>query len=121
MSEQKATNITWQEGEVTRQQRHDLLGQTGATIWFTGLSGAGKSTIADRVEQLLTEQGRKVLTLDGDVVRSRMNPPLGFSIEDIYENNRRFVALCQGSIAEYDVILVPKMSNFRSQRAIARR
>ena len=88
--------------------------------WFTGLSGAGKSTIAARVAELLTEQGCKVLTLDGDAVRSTLHPQLGFSVEDIYENNRRFIAMCQESIGEYDFILVPKISPFRQQRAIAR-
>ena len=58
--------------------------------------------------------------LTGDIVRAAISPQLGFSKEDIYENNRRFVTLCQESIAEYDVILVPKISPFRDQRAIAR-
>jgi len=89
-------------------------------VWFTGLSGAGKSRIANRVAEILTERGIKVLTLDGDIVRAALQPQLGFSREDIYENNRRFVALCQKSITEYDVILVPKISPFRDQRATAR-
>ena len=70
---------------------------------------------------MLTSRGRNVLTLDGDAVRAKMHPNLGFSREDIYENNRRFVALCQEAIAEYDVVLVPKISPFLEQRAIARR
>ena len=93
----------------------------GTIAWFTGLSGAGKSTIANRAAEILTDRGRKVLTLDGDVVRAALHPQLGFSKEDIYENNRRFVTICQESIAQYDVILVPKISPFRNQRAIARR
>ena len=93
----------------------------GIVAWFTGLSGAGKSTIAARTEELLSDQGLRVLTLDGDNVRATRYPKLGFSIEDIYENNRRFVALCQDSIGDYDVILVPKISPFLEQRAIARR
>jgi len=92
----------------------------GTVAWFTGLSGAGKSTIASRVEELLTGHGYKVLTLDGDAVRSTLHPQLGFSVADIYENNRRFIALCQQSIPDYDVVLVPKISPFQKQRAIAR-
>lgn len=93
---------------------------SGMIAWFTGLSGAGKSTIAGRAEQLLKDRGRKVLTLDGDVVRTRLHPQLTFSIEDIYENNRRFIALCRESIPDYNIILVPKISPFNEQRAIAR-
>ena len=93
----------------------------GIVAWFTGLSGAGKSSIAARAEELLAVRGLRVLTLDGDNVRATLYPRLGFSIEDIYENNRRFVALCQDSIDEYDVILVPKISPFLEQRTIARR
>ena len=92
----------------------------GIVAWFTGLSGSGKSTIASRVEEMLTEQGRRVLTLDGDVVRSTFDPPLGFSKDDISENNRRFIEICQKFIPNYDFILVPKISPFRDPRAIAR-
>ncbi len=56
MAEQKATNVTWHEGEVTREDRNRLLGQKGATLWFTGLSGSGKSTVAVAVEQALAAQ-----------------------------------------------------------------
>ena len=90
-------------------------------VWFTGLSGAGKSTIARRAAEMLEHRGRKVFTLDGDIVRATFQPRLGFSIKDIYETNRRFIALCQRSIPDYDFILVPKISAFRNQRAVARR
>ena len=92
----------------------------GKIAWFTGLSGAGKSTIAGRTAELLKERGCKVFTLDGDQVRATLHPELGFSKEDIYENNRRFITLCREHIADYDFILVPKISPFRDQRAIAR-
>lgn len=94
---------------------------TGIVAWFTGLSGAGKSTIANRAEGILTANGRKVITLDGDAVRAKIHADLGFSVEDIYENNRRFIALCLESIAGHDVVLVPKISPFLKQRAIARK
>lgn len=103
------------------QNRSSKQRADGKIAWFTGLSGAGKSTIAARTEEILVGHGLKVLTLDGDAVRAISYPPLGFSKEDIYENNRRFIGLCQKSVAEYDVILVPKISPFLCQRAIARR
>ena len=64
MTEQKATNVFWHEGEVTRADRNKLLGQKGATIWFTGLSGSGKSTVAVALEKALHAQGRLVYRLD---------------------------------------------------------
>lgn len=89
MTEQKATNVTWHEGEVTRNDRTALLGQTGATIWFTGLSGAGKSTVAVALEQALFGLGKLCYRLDGDNVRLGINKNLGFSEADRTENIRR--------------------------------
>ncbi len=94
----------------------------GALVaWFTGLSGAGKSTVAQEAAVMLEEAGRKVLVLDGDAVRSTVTRHLGFSREDIYENNRSFIELCQTNAADHDVILVPKISPFLEQRAMARK
>jgi len=87
--EQKATNITWHEGHVSREQRHGLLRQKGATIWLTGLSGSGKSTIAFTVEHALIERGHLAYVLDGDNIRHGLNKNLGFSPEDRTENIRR--------------------------------
>ena len=89
MAEQKATNVTWQDGEVTRQNRYEILRQKGATIWFTGLSGSGKSTIAVALENALFERGKLSYRLDGDNVRLGINKNLGFSEEDRTENIRR--------------------------------
>src|SRR6187455_2253028 len=89
MAEQKATNVHWHEGEVTREDRQKLLGQKGATIWFTGLSGSGKSTVAVALESVLHAQGRLVYRLDGDNVRLGINKNLGFTAEDRTENIRR--------------------------------
>ena len=89
MAEQKATNVTWHEGEITRENRYSLLGQKGATIWFTGLSGSGKSTIAVALEQALFNVGKLSYRLDGDNVRLGINKNLGFSEEDRKENIRR--------------------------------
>lgn len=85
----KATNIEWHEGHVNRKDREKLLGQRGATIWFTGLSASGKSTIAFTVEHALIERGRMAYVLDGDNVRHGLNKNLGFSAEDREENIRR--------------------------------
>ncbi|MBT8109770.1 MAG: adenylyl-sulfate kinase [Gammaproteobacteria bacterium] len=89
MAVQKATNVTWQEGEVTRENRYEILRQKGATIWFTGLSGSGKSTIAVALENALFSLGKLSYRLDGDNVRLGINKNLGFSEEDRKENIRR--------------------------------
>jgi adenylylsulfate kinase len=89
MNEIKATNITWHEGHVTREQRQGLLRQRGATLWFTGLSGSGKSTIAFTLEHALVAQGRLAYVLDGDNIRHGLNKNLGFSAADREENIRR--------------------------------
>jgi adenylylsulfate kinase len=87
--EVKATNITWHEGHVTRSERAALLRQKGATLWFTGLSGSGKSTIAFTLEHALVQQGRLAYVLDGDNIRHGLNKNLGFSAADRTENIRR--------------------------------
>src|SRR5262249_18622460 len=89
MSEIKATNITWHEGHVTPEERQRLLKQKGATLWFTGLSGSGKSTIAFTLEHALVQQGRLAYVLDGDNIRHGLNKNLGFSAADREENIRR--------------------------------
>src|SRR3954463_16810649 len=89
MAEQKATNITWHEGSVTRDEREKLLGQKGVTVWMTGLSASGKSTIAVILEQMLLHQKKHAYRLDGDNIRMGLNKNLGFSAEDRAENIRR--------------------------------
>ncbi len=89
MAEQKATNVTWQDGEVSRDNRYRLMRQRGATIWFTGLSGSGKSTIAVALETALYDQSKMSYRLDGDNVRLGINKNLGFSEQDRKENIRR--------------------------------
>jgi adenylylsulfate kinase len=88
MTEVKATNITWHEGHVTRDERAALLRQKGATLWFTGLSGSGKSTAAFTLEHALVQQGRLAYVLDGDNIRHGLNRNLGFSAADREENIR---------------------------------
>ncbi|MBD3287329.1 adenylyl-sulfate kinase [candidate division KSB1 bacterium] len=89
MTEQKATNITWHGGSINQEHREQLLGQKGVTVWFTGLSGSGKSTVAREVEKKLFQLGHLVYVLDGDNIRHGLNKNLGFSPEDREENIRR--------------------------------
>ncbi|MCK4872556.1 MAG: adenylyl-sulfate kinase [Phycisphaerales bacterium] len=89
MSEQRATNITWHDGEVSREERFGALGQKGLVLWMTGLSASGKSTIACALESALVNMGKHCYRLDGDNVRHGLNKNLGFSAEDRNENIRR--------------------------------
>ncbi len=89
MAEQKATNITWHEGSVSRSEREQLLNQKGVTVWMTGLSASGKSTIACILEQMLLHKKKHAYRLDGDNIRMGLNKNLGFSAEDRAENIRR--------------------------------
>ena len=89
MADQKATNVHWHEGDITREHRSKLLGHKGATLWFTGLSGSGKSTIAVELEGTLNEMGILSYRLDGDNVRLGINKNLGFTADDRTENIRR--------------------------------
>ncbi|HXJ32884.1 MAG TPA: adenylyl-sulfate kinase [Candidatus Eisenbacteria bacterium] len=89
MAEQKATNIVWHQGAVNRDDREKLNGHKGATVWLTGLSGSGKSTIAVDLEKRLCERGVRTYILDGDNIRHGLNKNLGFSPEDRTENIRR--------------------------------
>ena len=85
----KSTNITWHEGAVSRQEREKLLNQKGVTVWMTGLSASGKSTIACILEQLLLHKKKHAYRLDGDNIRHGLNKNLGFSADDRAENIRR--------------------------------
>jgi len=89
MAEQKATNITWHDAAVTPAERAKNLGQKGCTLWMTGLSASGKSTIAVALEQVLLQRGKHAYRLDGDNIRMGLNKNLGFSADDRAENIRR--------------------------------
>jgi adenylylsulfate kinase len=89
MSAPKGENLTWHIGEVDREARAAAHGHRGAVLWFTGLSGSGKSTIGHRVERMLIERGAFAYVLDGDNIRHGLNSDLGFSPEDRVENIRR--------------------------------
>lgn len=117
----RSSDVTWDPAALTRQRRWDALGQRGATVWFTGLSGSGKSTIARRVEASLVQRGRMAYRLDGDNLRHGLNTGLGFSPEDRCENVRR-VAEVAALFADAGVVaLVALVSPFREGRDAARR
>jgi len=89
MKQQKTTNVTWHSHAVKRAERELLLKQKGVVLWFTGLSGSGKSTIANEVAYKLHSMGKLSYILDGDNIRHGLNKNLGFSPEDRKENIRR--------------------------------
>lgn len=89
MAEQKATNVTWHDHSVTRDERCKLMGHKGCILWFTGLSACGKSTIANAVDRKLHDAGVHTFVLDGDNIRMGLNKNLGFSADDRAENIRR--------------------------------
>jgi len=121
MTEQKATNVHWHEGAVTRTEREQLLGHKGATIWFTGLSGSGKSTVAVELEKVLHNEGRLAYRLDGDNVRLGINKNLGFSAEDRTENIRRIGEIAKLFVDAGVIVLSSFVSPYRGDRALVRK
>src|SRR3954468_9053892 len=120
MSEVKAGNLTWHEGHVTREERQTLLKQMGVTLWFTGLSGSGKSTAAFTLEHALVQMGRLAYVLDGDNVRHGLNKNLGFSAADREENIRRIGEVAK-LFADAGVITMTSfISPYRKDRDLAR-
>ncbi|MEP3049711.1 MAG: sulfate adenylyltransferase subunit CysN [Roseibium sp.] len=116
----RATNIHWQALDVDKAARSEKLGQTSAVLWFTGLSGSGKSTIASIVEKKLHMEGRHTYTLDGDNVRHGLNRDLGFSDVDRVENIRRVGEVARLFTDAGLITLVSFISPFRSERRMAR-
>ncbi len=117
----KATDITWHEGDVSRAERAALVGGGGATLWFTGLSGSGKSTVATAVEQRLVASGRAAYRLDGDNLRSGINADLGFSRQDRLENCRRVAEVARLFADASVVAIVAVISPYEESRELARR
>lgn len=117
---EKNENIVWQNNKVSAEDRQRVLGQKGLVVWFTGLSGSGKSTIAVEVEKMLNEQGKAAYLLDGDNIRHGINSDLGFTDEDRNENIRRIsevaALFCDAGI----VTLVSFISPFHKMREFAR-
>lgn len=120
MAEQVATNITWHEGGVTPEMRKENMGQQGATVWLTGLSGSGKSTVAMALEKLLLSKGRHAYCLDGDNIRHGLNKNLGFSAVDRAENIRRIGEVTKLFADAGMISIVSFISPYRVDRDQAR-
>lgn len=116
MTEQKATNVHWHHGDITREDRNRLMKQKGATLWFTGLSGSGKSTVAVALESALYERGKLSYRLDGDNIRHGINKNLGFSEEDRKENIRRIGEISKLFVDSSVIALTSFISPYRSDR-----
>jgi bifunctional enzyme CysN/CysC len=116
----RAENIHWQALDVNKTARASLKGQRACVLWFTGLSGAGKSTVANLVEKRLHALGRHTYTLDGDNVRHGLNKDLGFTDADRVENIRRVAEVSRLMVDAGLIVLVSFISPFRSERRLAR-
>jgi len=116
----RSHNIHWQAVDVTAKARSLLNGHEPAVVWFTGLSGAGKSTVASRVEQRLHSRGVRTYLLDGDNVRHGLNRDLGFSAADRVENIRRVAEVARLMVDAGLVVIVAFISPFAAERQFAR-
>lgn len=112
----RATDVTWHHGQVSRSDRERLLGQRGCVVWFTGLSGSGKSTVAVAVEARLIGAGRLCYRVDGDNLRHGLNKDLGFSPIDRAENVRRTGEVCRILADTGVIVLASLVSPFRAER-----
>jgi bifunctional enzyme CysN/CysC len=116
----RSANVVQHDYAVTREARERLAGHPGKVVWLTGLSGSGKSTIADATERSLHAQGVRTFVLDGDNVRAGLNKDLGFTAEDRAENVRRVAEVAKLMMQSGVVVLVALVSPFRSDRRAAR-
>jgi adenylylsulfate kinase len=116
MAEQKATNIVWHPGAVTRADRESLNGHRGCIVWLTGLSGSGKSTIAVELEKRLWDRGVRAYILDGDNIRHGLNKNLGFSPADRTENIRRIGEVAKLFTEAGMVAITAFISPYRADR-----
>ncbi len=116
----RASNIAWHDMKIDKAARARLNDQQPCVLWFTGLSGSGKSTIADRLEQKLHAMGKRTYVLDGDNVRHGLNKDLGFTDQDRVENIRRVAEVAKLMTDAGLVVLTSFISPFRSERQMAR-
>ncbi len=121
MAGQKSTNIKWHHGKITKEDRVKLLNQKGVTIWLTGLSGSGKSTIAVELEHALIENRHQAYILDGDNIRHGLNKNLGFSPEDRTENIRRIGEVAKLFTEAGIITITAFISPYREDRDAVRR
>lgn len=121
MTEPKAQNLTWHVGEVDRDARAAAHGHRGAVLWFTGLSGSGKSTIGHRLERMLIDRGAFAYVLDGDNVRHGLNSDLGFAPEDRVENIRRIGEVARLFADAGALVISAFISPYRKDRDRIRR
>jgi bifunctional enzyme CysN/CysC len=120
MTEPRNPNVVWHEDGVPRPERWGAAGLSGATVWMTGLSGSGKSTIAAELTRRLIERGVATYTLDGDNLRHGLNQDLDFSAADRAENVRRVAEVARLFADAGLVVLVPVISPYRAGREQAR-
>lgn len=118
--QRSASNIHWQKEEVSREERVRNMGQRPAVIWFTGLSGSGKTTIANCLERRLLERGYCTILLDGDNVRHGLNRDLGFSEADRIENIRRVGEVAKLMTDAGLIVITAFISPFTAERDMAR-
>jgi adenylylsulfate kinase len=117
---QKATNVTWHQGNITKEDRERMNKQRGVCVWFTGLSGSGKSTIANEVQNMLFERGNHTYVLDGDNIRHGLNKDLGFSPQDRTENIRRIGEVAKLFVDAGIVVMTAFISPYRDDRNTVR-
>lgn len=120
MAEQKATNVTWHEHNVSSEERQKLNGHKGAVLWFTGLSACGKSTVANAVDRMLHDRGVHTYVLDGDNIRMGLNKNLGFSPEDRTENIRRIGEVAKLFCDAGTIVLTAFISPYKQDRSQVR-
>ena len=113
-------NVVWHQHQVDKQARAKLKQQKPCVLWFTGLSGSGKSTIANLLEQKLYSLAKQSYLLDGDNIRHGLCGDLGFSDRDRVENIRRISELCKLFLDSGEIVLAAFISPFRTDRAFAR-
>lgn len=120
MTTSKSTNIHWHAGNLSREERWKALKARGCTLWFTGLSASGKSTIASALEQHLVNSGMDCYRLDGDNIRFGLNKNLGFSAEDRAENIRRIGEVAKLFADSGCITLTSFISPYRKDRDLCR-